>query len=78
MIGTRTAQTQKGLEILGAGLVLGILGDLLLRAKPWGLNVTLCAIALTGAAAWLVRRHKVTPGPDASWLAVSSGAAVIT
>lgn len=64
-------KTKMGLEILGAGLVLGILGDLLLRAKPWGLNVTLCAIALTGAAMWFVRRHKVTPGPDAPWLALT-------
>ena len=71
MIDTRTAQTKKGLEILAAGLVLGILGDLLLRAQPWGLNVTLCAVALTGAATWLVRRHNVTPGPDAPWLALT-------
>jgi len=69
-------KTKMGLEILGAGLVLGILGDLLLRAQPWGLNVTLCAVALTGAATWLVRRHNVTPGPDAPWLArlVAGGA----
>jgi len=64
-------KTKMGLEILAAGLVLGILGDLLLRAEPWGLNVTLCALALTGAATWLVRRHNVTPGPDAPWLALT-------
>jgi hypothetical protein len=64
-------KTKMGLEILAAGLVLGIIGDLLLRAQPWGLNVTLCALALTGAAALLVRRHNVTPGPDAPWLAIT-------
>ena len=58
MIATRT---KLGIEILSAGLVLGIIGDGLLRAMPWGLNVTLCAVALTGAATWLVRRHNVTP-----------------
>ena len=68
MIGTRT---RMGLEILAAGLVLGVLGDTLLRAMPWGLNVTLCALALTGAGVLLVRRHGITPGPDAPWLALT-------
>jgi len=68
MIATRT---KLGIEILSAGLILGIIGDGLLRAEPWGLNVTLCAVALTGAATWLVRRHNVTPGPDAPWLALT-------
>jgi len=60
-----------GIEILAAGVVLGVLGDGLLRAMPWGLNVTLCAVALTAAATLLVRRHGVTPGPDAPWLALT-------
>ncbi len=71
MIDTRTGRTRMGLEILAAGLVLGVLGDALLRAMPWGLNVTLCAVALTAAGALLVRRHGVTPGPDAPWLALT-------
>jgi hypothetical protein len=64
-------KTRMGLEILAIGLILGVLGDGLLRAMPWGLNVTLCAVALTAAAALLVRRHGVTPGPDAPWLALT-------
>jgi len=68
MIGTRT---RMGLEILAAGLVLGVLGDALLRAVPWGLNVTICALALTAAGVLLVRRHGITPGPDAPWLALT-------
>ena len=64
-------KTRMGLEILGAGLVLGVIGDSLLRAQPWGLNVTLCALALTTAATLLVRRHGITPGPDAPWLALT-------
>jgi hypothetical protein len=67
----RTSRTRMGLEILGTGLVLGVLGDALLRAMPWGLNVTLCAVALTVAGALLVRRHGVTPGPDTPWLALT-------
>jgi len=70
MIST-TSRTRMGLEILATGLVLGVLGDTLLRAMPWGLNVTLCAVALTAAGVLLVRRHGVTPGPDAPWLALT-------
>jgi hypothetical protein len=66
-----TSRTKMGLEILATGLVLGVLGDALLRAMPWGLNVTLCAVALTTAGALLVRRHGITPGPDAPWLALT-------
>jgi hypothetical protein len=45
-------RTRLGLAILGAALALGVLGDLLLRETPWGLNWTLWALAAT-AAAWL-------------------------
>jgi uncharacterized protein DUF4153 len=64
-------KTRMGLEILAAGLVLGVLGDGLLRAVPWGLNVTLCALALVSAAALFVRRNGITPGPDAPWLGLT-------
>ena len=40
-------RTKLGLNILGAALLLGVLGDALLRETPWGLNVPLW----TGAAA---------------------------
>jgi hypothetical protein len=65
------ARTKLGLEILGAGLALGIAGDALLRAMPWGLNVTLCAGALVAAGTILVRRHQLSPSPDAPWLALT-------
>ena len=47
-----TAKTRGGWAILAAALALGLGGDLLLRAWPWGLNATLwlsgvCAVALT-------------------------------
>lgn len=67
-----TQRTRLGLEIAGAGIVAGIIGDTLLRAVPWGLNMTLGAAALVGTGAWLVRRHGVKPGPDAAWLAITA------
>jgi len=33
--------TRLGLSIMGAAVAMGVLGDLLLRARPWGLNATL-------------------------------------
>src|SRR5436190_4617083 len=61
-----------GLEIAAAGAVGGIVGDSLLRAMPWGLNVALGTTALVGAGAWLVRRHRVKHGPDTAWLAITA------
>src|SRR3712207_8602930 len=44
-------KTRLGLGVLGAALVLGLLGDWLLRATPWGVNLFLWVAALVGAAA---------------------------
>ena len=60
------------LEIAGLGVVAGITGDALLRAMPWGLNVTVGTIVLVGAGAWLVRRHEIKTGPDVPWLAITA------
>lgn len=67
-----SARTRLGLEILAFGAVGGVIGDALLRAMPWGLNVALGTAGLVGAGAWLVRRHRITPGPDTAWLAISA------
>jgi len=66
-----TAPTRLGLAIVGAALALGVTGDLLLRAMPWGLNVTLCAAALTAATAGLVRWQRIAVSPDAPWLGLT-------
>src|SRR5207247_8706384 len=58
-------------EIAAAGAVGGILGDALLRAMPWGLNVTIGTLTLVGTGAWLLQRHKVKPGSDTPWLAIT-------
>ena len=69
-----SGKTRLGLEILGAGAALGVAGDALLRAVPWGLNAMLCTTGLVAAAAWLARRHRVAVSSDAPWLA---GAALL-
>ena len=67
-----SGRTRLGLEILGAGAALGVAGDALLRAVPWGLNALLCATGLVAAAVWLVRRHRVAVSADAPWLAAAA------
>jgi hypothetical protein len=50
-------RTKTGIEVLQVALVLGLLGDILLRAKPWGLNVFLFNTAFAaGMIMLLVRR----------------------
>ncbi len=46
-------RTKKGLEIVQTAFILGILGDTLLRATPWGLNFFLWVTALA-AGLWVV------------------------
>lgn len=45
------APTQRGLGIVGTALLLGILGDALLRATPWGLNVPIW-LGVAAAGGW--------------------------
>ena len=52
-------RTKLGLGISGAAVMLGLLGDGLLRAIPWGLNVFLFALFLVGLAAALSIRRGV-------------------
>ncbi len=51
-------RTKTGLEILQAAVLLGILGDVLLRQTPWGLNVLLFVGAFVLAFVMLVWRRK--------------------
>lgn len=67
-----TPATRTGLGALGAGLFVGVVGDLLLPVDPWGLNVLLCVSALVAAGAWVVRRSDVTPSADTGWLVISA------
>ena len=50
-------RTKTGLEILQVAAIIGVLGDVLLRSTPWGMNVTLFNIAFAAAMITLVWRH---------------------
>jgi hypothetical protein len=65
-------RTRLGLEVAFAGIAGGIVGDALLRAMPLGLNVAIGTAGLVAAGVLLVRRHRITPGPDAIWLAITA------
>ena len=51
-------RTKTGLEILQAAVLLGVLGDVLLRQMPWGLNVLLFIAALVAAMTMLILRRR--------------------
>jgi hypothetical protein len=51
-------RTRTGLNILEAALLVGVLGDALLRATPWGLNVLLWSGALLAALCALRARWR--------------------
>lgn len=50
-------RTRSGLEILQVAAVLGVLGDILLRQTPWGLNVLLFNLAFAAGMIMLLRRR---------------------
>jgi hypothetical protein len=51
-------RTRTGLEILQASALVGVLGNLLLRQTPWGLNAFLFVAAFVAAMLMLMRRHR--------------------
>ncbi len=51
-------KTKTGLEILEAAVLLGVLGDSLLRVTPWGLNVFLFVTTLCAAMIGLTLRRR--------------------
>lgn len=53
-----SGRTKLGLEVLEAAVLLGVLGDVLLRATPWGLNVLLFILAVTAAMIALIYRRR--------------------
>lgn len=54
--------------VLGLAALLGIAGDLLLRAEPWGLNALVAALALAAGFYMLVRRLGLPIGGAAMWV----------
>lgn len=51
-------RTKTGLEILQAAVLTGVLGDVLLRQTPWGLNAFFFIAALAAAMIMLWRRRR--------------------
>lgn len=50
-------RSRSGLAIIQTAIILGILGDVLLRQVPWGLNVLLFNLAFAAGLYILLRRH---------------------
>ncbi|MGH3144877.1 MAG: DUF4153 domain-containing protein [Rubrobacter sp.] len=61
-------RTRLGLGIIGGALALGGLGDALLRATPWGVNLLLWVVILVGVIALLARSARVRPEGEGRWL----------
>ncbi|HEX8097425.1 MAG TPA: DUF4173 domain-containing protein [Pyrinomonadaceae bacterium] len=63
-------RTRQGLKVLEAALLLGILGDALLRGTPWGLNFALWVGVLAVAAflALPARRGRAAYNREGRWL----------
>ncbi|HEU4595818.1 MAG TPA: DUF4173 domain-containing protein [Pyrinomonadaceae bacterium] len=67
-----TEKTKLGLSVLEAALLLGLLGDALLRAVPWGLNVFLWFGVLAAACFALARQRRVPLAAEGRWLLPSA------
>jgi hypothetical protein len=67
--GRRTPPHEAALAALLAALLLGLAGDLLLRATPWGVNAPLATLALVVALAVVARRDGRTLTAGAALLA---------
>lgn len=61
-------RTRIGLAVLGAALALGGLGDVLLRAAPWGINLPLLVSALAISAVGLSRLGGRRPVGEGQWM----------
>ncbi|MGD2217115.1 MAG: DUF4173 domain-containing protein [Gemmatimonadales bacterium] len=62
-------RSKRVLHILMTGIVLGILGDALLRAGPWALNLALWTMAVLAGVLGLATYHRVEWPRGVAWLA---------
>ncbi|MGE0826013.1 MAG: DUF4153 domain-containing protein [Candidatus Binatia bacterium] len=58
-----------GFGVVMGALILGVLGDGLLRTTPWGVNVPIWIVALGAVVIWLVRWQHIVLEGQGRWLA---------
>jgi hypothetical protein len=63
-------RTRLAARTLGDAVLLGVVGDALLRAPSWGANMTVWSLAIVLAMLTLARRRPTAVAPDAYWLAI--------
>jgi hypothetical protein len=63
-------RTRLGIGVIGVALVLGGLGDILLRATPWGVNFLVWVTVMVGLAILLARWGHVRAGGEGKWLVI--------
>ena len=68
--------TRNALGVLGGALAMGVLGDALLRASPWGINLTLWTLALVAASLALRRWAGLDPAGRA-WVPMALAIAIL-
>jgi hypothetical protein len=61
-------RTKLGLGLIGAALVLGVSGDILLRATPWGVNFFIWITLLVGLAVSIARWGRVGTMGEGRWM----------
>ena len=61
-------RTRLGLGLLGVSVALGVLGDLLLRATPWGINFFAWIVLLAALGVLFARWGRVVVGGEGRWL----------
>jgi hypothetical protein len=61
-------RTRLGLGLIGVALVLGVSGDILLRATPWGVNFFVWITLVVGLAVAFARWGRVIAGGEGKWL----------
>ena len=61
-------RTRLGLGLLLTALLVGLLGDVLLRATPWGVNILLWTIVVAAGSVLLMRFGGVAAAGEGRWL----------
>jgi Domain of unknown function (DUF4153) len=65
-----TDRTKLGIIILIVSLLLGSLGDAVLRATPWGLNIFVWTVGLVASVIFIVRWRRVALDGSGMWLVI--------